>query len=67
MKINNSLDEALKPTEMNCIKCQSKMKVYPYPIPIGTGFCPNCSPKWLEDFLIFSTNNLRKERGLEPL
>jgi len=35
-----TLDEALRPLEMTCIKCKGQMKVYPYPIPEGTGVCP---------------------------
>ncbi len=60
-------DEALRPVKMTCVNCKAEMTVYPYPMPTGSGYCPNCSPLWLENFLKFATNNLRKERGLEPL
>ncbi len=62
-----TLDEALRPLEMTCIKCNGKMKVYPCPIPEGTGVCPNCSPNWLDSFAKFMMNEERKRRGLEEI
>lgn len=66
MKQTYTLDQALRPMEMTCAKCGGRMKVYPCPIPEGTGYCPNCSPTWLESFAIFMMNSERSKRGLEP-
>ncbi len=62
-----TLDKALQPREMTCITCRGKMTVYPCPIPTGTGFCPTCSPAWLESFAKFMMNEERKKRNLKPV
>ncbi len=65
--VNMTIDEALRPHEMNCANCSGKMKVYPCPIPKGTGFCPTCSPLWLESFAKFMMNEERKRRKLNTI
>lgn len=63
-----TLDEALRPMKMTCGQCGSKeFTAYPCPRPEGTGYCPNCSPKWLKSFAIYSMNEYRKEKGLTPV
>ena len=62
-----TLDEALRPMEMTCMNCGSKMTAYPCPIPTGTGVCPNCSPNWLGSFAKFLMNSEREKRGLEKI
>ena len=61
-----TLDEALRPLEMHCVKCQGKMVVYPDGL-AGIGYCPACSPSWLESFAIFSMNEERTKRGLAKI
>ena len=67
MKQTYTLDDALRPLQMTCINCGGKMKVYPCPIPTGTGVCPTCSPVWLESFAKFMMNGERTKRGLSPI
>ena len=67
MKSKMTIDEVLRPMSMACGKCGGKLTVYPAPIPKGTGFCPHCSPKWLEDFAQYLTNGERTKRGLLPI
>jgi len=62
-----TLDEALRPMQMTCSKCNGQMTVYPYPLSEGTGVCPTCSPKWLDSFAKFGMNGERANRGLEPI
>ena len=62
-----SIDDALRPMEMTCGNCGGKMVVYPAPIPIGTGVCPNCSPNWLGSFALHLTNVERAKYKLESL
>jgi hypothetical protein len=62
-----TLDDALRPMEMTCGKCGGTMRVYPCPIPTGTGVCPTCSPVWLEPFAKFLMNQERQKRGLAQL
>ncbi len=66
-QIRMTLDDALRPHEMNCGKCGGKMKVYPCPIPEGTGVCPTCSPNWLGSFAQFMMNQERLRRGLKEV
>ncbi|KKL92758.1 hypothetical protein LCGC14_1881490 [marine sediment metagenome] len=67
MKANRmTLDEALRPTKMTCGQCGSDdFTAYPAPVPEGTGFCPACSPAWLESFATFMMNEERAKYGLE--
>jgi len=65
MRMN--LDDALRPTTMTCAKCGEEMKVYPCPMPEGTGVCPECSPLWLDSFAMFMMNEERMRRGLEKI
>ncbi len=59
-----TLDEALRPMTMTRGVCGDDMRVYPCPIPEGTGVCPTCSPNWLESFATFMMNEERQRRGL---
>ena len=61
-----TLDEALRPLEMTCGKCGGQMTVYP-DSKTGIGFCPACSPSWLESFATFCMNEERTKRGLAKL
>lgn len=67
MKQGLTLDEALRPMTMTCVNCGAIMTVYPCPIPEGTGYCPNCSPSWLESFATFMMNSERQRRGLSEI
>jgi len=67
MAIRMTVDEALRPMTMACANCGGQMKVYPCPIPEGTGVCPNCSPNWLDSFATYMMNQEREKRGLAPL
>ena len=67
MAIMLTLDEALSPSEMGCAVCGGRMKVYPCPLPKGTGVCPTCSPAWLESFATYQMNEERVRRGLARL
>jgi len=67
MKVNMTLDEALRPATITCGECGGELKVYPCPIPEGTGYCAKCSPNWLESFARFMMNNERSRRGLESI
>jgi len=67
MPINMTIDEALTPTKMTCTKCGGQMKAYPCPIPEGIGFCPNCSPSWLESFAKYLMNQERIKHNLKEL
>lgn len=62
-----TLDQALRPLEMTCGECHGRMIAYPAPIPKGIGYCPNCSPTWLQSFAIFLMNQERIKRGLQPI
>ncbi len=62
-----TLDEALQPMKMTCGKCQGELTVYPAPIPKGMGFCPTCSPAWLESFAIHCMNVERTKQGFMPI
>ncbi len=62
-----TIDEALRPTDMHCAWCGGMMKVYPCPIPEGTGVCPKCSPNWLGSFATFMMNQERTKRGLKSI
>lgn len=62
-----TLDEALRPSEMACGRCGGIMRVYPAPIPQGTGVCPKCSPNWLGSFALHLTNVERQKHGLEAI
>lgn len=42
---------ALAPLEVTCARCGTAGTLYPYPLPEGTMWCPNCSPAWLHNFL----------------
>ena len=64
MTCKMTLDEAIRPMKMTCATCGAEMTVYPCPIPEGTGYCPNCSPTWLESFAKFMMNQERTRRGL---
>ena len=64
MKAKITLDKALTPMTMTCAKCGGQMKVYPCPIPEGTGFCPHCSPVWLKSFALYLTNQERVKHNL---
>ncbi len=66
-KAKITLDEALRPMTMTCIKCGGQLTVYPYPMPKGTSVCPCSSPAWLESFVKFSMNQERVKRGLEEI
>ena len=66
-KLTMTLDEALRPTKMICGKCGGELRVYPCPLPEGTGFCANCSPNWLESFAIHLMNQERIKRGLKKI
>ena len=59
-----SIAEVLKPLDMTCADCGSKMLVYPNES-TGNGYCPKCSPTWLKSFAIFQMNEMRKRFGLE--
>ena len=61
-----ALDETLRPIEMTCVNCDAKMTVYPDGTK-GKGYCPNCSPAWLKSFAVFTMNQERTKRGLEPI
>ena len=67
MKQKITLDKALRPLEMTCAKCGGRMKAYPSSSPEGIGFCPKCSPAWLESFALWSMNQERIKRGLLPV
>jgi hypothetical protein len=62
-----TLDEALTPMKMQCIKCGGEMTVYPRPDVKGTGYCPCTSPAWLKSFALFCTNEERIKHGLKPI
>jgi hypothetical protein len=62
-----TLDSILRPLKMTCANCKGEMTVYPYPNPTGTGYCPNCSPAWLQSFVKFGMNQERIKHGLEPI
>jgi hypothetical protein len=34
-----------------CTECESQGTLYPFPAPMGTMYCPKCSPSWLKPFL----------------
>mgnify|MGYP001585157819 CR=1 FL=1 len=65
--ISMTVDEALRPGKMTCIKCGGELKVFPCPIPQGIGFCHTCSPAWLESFATYLMNQERKGRGLKSV
>ena len=67
MRALMTLDEALRPMKMTCVNCGGELTVYPAPIPEGTGFCPACSPAWLEDFARYMMNEERAKRGLSKV
>ncbi len=60
-----TLDEALRPTKMTCVKCGGEMTVYP--VGQGIGYCPCSSPVWLKSFAEFQMNQERSKRGLEEI
>ena len=62
-----TIDDTLRPIEMTCAKCGGTMKVYPCPIPEGTGVCPTCSPIWLDSFATYMMNQERSRRGLAAI
>lgn len=62
-----TLDDVLRPINMTCTNCRGGMIVYPYPNPTGTGYCPKCSPKWLQSFAKWGMNQERIKRGLQPI
>jgi hypothetical protein len=58
-------DELLKPIRnVACVTCGSKGTIYPDGEK-GMMHCPKCSPFWLEQFLIWRMNEIRREHGLE--
>ena len=67
MPINMTLDEALTPIKMTCGKCSGELTVYPCPIPEGIGYCPNCSPAWLESFAKHLMNQERVKHNFATL
>ncbi len=67
MPISLTLDQTLRPMEMDCGKCGGRMKVYPCPTPEGIGYCPACSPPWIESFAQYLMNQERGKRGLAPV
>lgn len=52
------------PIEMTCANCGAKARGYPYPFPRGSLYCQNCSPAWLEDFLVYACEE-SKGRGYQ--
>ncbi len=60
-----TLDELLTPMSVTCGVCDGEMTIYPTRDPKGVGFCPSCSPAWLQSFAEFQLSNYRKEKGLD--
>ena len=44
-----------------CLRCgKENGMIFPYPLPIGTMFCPTCSPAWLGVYLEWQTRKLQR-------
>lgn len=46
-------EELLAPIPCRCGRCDSEGTIYPYPLPNGTMYCPNCCESWLGSYLAF--------------
>lgn len=55
-------DELLRPFPVTCSRCRGPATAYPK----GT-FCPNCSPAWIESFMLYCLNDARRAVGLAAL
>lgn len=55
-------DELLRPFPLTCSRCGGPATAYPKGV-----FCPVCSPAWLESFMLFCLNDVRRAVGLAEL